>query len=177
MAKKLNLRVILIIIAIAAVIGAPFLSDQFIVYLLTQAFLYAVLAISLDLIWGYTGILNLGHSLWFGIGALAVGMMTTTVSESGMVTSIHGSWLTYLAAIFSGIILSAFVASLVAWYSFSTRGSSHFYIAIVSLALAAGLENYLFSSAKMSTSLVSGMNSSPMTKVPSATTIGYHRPE
>jgi branched-chain amino acid transport system permease protein len=139
-AQKLNLRAILIIIAIAAVIGAPFLNDQFIVYLLTQAFLYAVLAISLDLIWGYTGILNLGHSLWFGIGALAVGMMTTTVSESGMVTSIHGGFFTYLAAIFIGIILSALVAALVAWYSFSTRGSSHFYVAIVSLALAAAVQ-------------------------------------
>ncbi len=140
MAQKLNLRSVVTIAAVAAVIGVPFLDDQFIIYLLTQAFLYAVLAISLDLIWGYTGILNLGHSLWFGTGALVVGMMTTTVSESGMVTSIHGGLFTYLAAIFSGIILSAFVASLVAWYSFSTRGSSHFYIAIVSLALAAAVQ-------------------------------------
>ncbi|MFN0121944.1 MAG: ABC transporter permease subunit [Blastocatellia bacterium] len=118
----------------------PLASDQFIVYLLTQAFLYAVLAISLDLIWGYTGILNLGHSLWFGAGALSVGIMTTTVSASGMVTSVHGGWLTYLAAILIGVLVSAAVAALVAWYSFSTRGSSHFYIAIVSLALAAAVQ-------------------------------------
>jgi branched-chain amino acid transport system permease protein len=135
MAQKLGLLLIA-----AAVIAAPFLNDQFVIYLMTQAFLYAVLAISLDLIWGYTGILNLGHSLWFGVGALMVGMMTTTVSESGMVTSVRGGWLTYLAAIIVGIIISAAVAALVAWYSFSTRGSSHFYIAIVSLALSAAVQ-------------------------------------
>ncbi|NOT59673.1 MAG: hypothetical protein HOP19_05545 [Acidobacteria bacterium] len=73
MASKLNLRTALVIVIAAAVLSAPLLNDQFVVYLLTQAFLYAVLAISLDLIWGYTGILNLGHSLWFGTGALAVG--------------------------------------------------------------------------------------------------------
>ncbi len=140
MAQKLNLRYVLASAAVAAVIGAPFLNDQFLIYLLTQAFLYAVLAISLDLIWGYTGILNLGHSLWFGTGALVVGMATTTVSASGMVTSVHGGLFTYLVAIIIGVILSAVVAVLVAWYSFSTRGSSHFYIAIVSLALAAAVQ-------------------------------------
>ena len=67
-------------------------------------------------------------------------MMTTTVSESGMVTSVYGGWLTYLAAILLGIVISAAVAGLVAWYSFSTRGSSHFYIAIVSLALSAAVQ-------------------------------------
>jgi branched-chain amino acid transport system permease protein len=135
MARKLGFVALALI-----VLAAPVLNDQFVIYLLTQAFLYAVLAISLDLIWGYTGILNLGHSLWFGIGALSVGMMTTTVSESGMVTSVRGGWLTYLAAILLGVFISATIAAMVAWYSFSTRGSSHFYIAIVSLALAAAVQ-------------------------------------
>jgi branched-chain amino acid transport system permease protein len=143
MAQKLkarHLRLILALAALAVAICVPLFDNQFLIYLLTQAFLYAILAISLDLIWGYTGILNLGHSLWFGLGALAVGMMTTTVSESGMVMSVRGGWPTYLAAIALGIVISAAIAALVAWYSFSTRGSSHFYIAIVSLALAAAVQ-------------------------------------
>jgi branched-chain amino acid transport system permease protein len=143
MAQKLSTRhyrLALALVAVVVVIGLPFLNDQFLLYLLTQAFLYAVLAISLDLIWGYTGILNLGHSLWFGVGALSVGMMTTTVSESGMVTSVRGDGGRYFAAILLGVVLSAIIAALVAWYSFSTRGSSHFYIAIVSLALAAAVQ-------------------------------------
>ena len=45
---------------------------------------FAILAIGLDLIWGYTGILSLGHGVFFGLGAYAVGMhlMLNIGSES-----------------------------------------------------------------------------------------------
>ena len=35
---------------------------------------YALLAVSLDLIWGYLGILSLGHAAFFGLGGYVVGM-------------------------------------------------------------------------------------------------------
>src|SRR3989475_11784490 len=35
---------------------------------------YAILALGLDLIWGYTGVLSLGHGVFFGLGAYAMGM-------------------------------------------------------------------------------------------------------
>jgi urea transport system permease protein len=35
---------------------------------------YAILALSLDLIWGYAGILSLGHGAFFALGGYAVGM-------------------------------------------------------------------------------------------------------
>ncbi len=35
---------------------------------------FAILALGLDLIWGYTGILSLGHGVFFGLGAYAIGM-------------------------------------------------------------------------------------------------------
>ena len=35
---------------------------------------FAILAIGLDLIWGYTGILSLGHGVFFGLGAYCIGM-------------------------------------------------------------------------------------------------------
>src|SRR5580698_11554280 len=35
---------------------------------------YAVLAISVDLLWGYTGLLSLGQCLFFSIGGYALGM-------------------------------------------------------------------------------------------------------
>ena len=45
---------------------------------------FAILALGLDLIWGYTGILSLGHGVFFGLGAYAVGMhlMLTIGTES-----------------------------------------------------------------------------------------------
>ncbi|GKS60439.1 urea ABC transporter permease subunit UrtC [Nitrospira sp.] len=35
---------------------------------------FAILALGLDLIWGYAGILSLGHGVFFGLGAYAMGM-------------------------------------------------------------------------------------------------------
>ena len=35
---------------------------------------FAILALGIDLIWGYTGILSLGHGVFFGLGAYAFGM-------------------------------------------------------------------------------------------------------
>jgi urea transport system permease protein len=45
---------------------------------------FAILALGLDLIWGYTGILSLGHGVFFGIGAYCIGMhlMLTIGKES-----------------------------------------------------------------------------------------------
>jgi urea transport system permease protein len=45
---------------------------------------FAILALGLDLIWGYTGILSLGHGVFFGFGAYAIGMhlMLTIGTES-----------------------------------------------------------------------------------------------
>ena len=35
---------------------------------------YAILALGLDLLWGYVGVLSLGHGVFFGLGAYAMGM-------------------------------------------------------------------------------------------------------
>ena len=35
---------------------------------------YALLALSIDLIWGYCGILSLGHGAFFALGGYAMGM-------------------------------------------------------------------------------------------------------
>ena len=35
---------------------------------------FALLALSLDLVWGYTGILSLGHGAFFGLGGYMMGM-------------------------------------------------------------------------------------------------------
>src|ERR1051325_11574414 len=45
---------------------------------------FAILALGIDLIWGYTGILSLGHGVFFGLGAYCMGMhlMLTIGSES-----------------------------------------------------------------------------------------------
>ncbi|HEU5322859.1 MAG TPA: hypothetical protein VFX28_18790, partial [Methylomirabilota bacterium] len=45
--------------------------------LLTQAAIVAILAMSLDVLLGYTGLPSLGHAAYFGVAAYAVGILTT----------------------------------------------------------------------------------------------------
>ncbi len=42
--------------------------------LLGKYLCFALLALSLDLVWGYTGILSLGHGAFFGLGGYMMGM-------------------------------------------------------------------------------------------------------
>ena len=37
----------------------------------------AMVALALDLVWGYAGILSLGHGLYFALGGYAFGMYLT----------------------------------------------------------------------------------------------------
>lgn len=135
-ARRLVLAALAGVTLLGALLAAPQVGGAYVTMLLAQALIYAVAAVSLDLVWGYSGIPDLGHSLWFGVGALVVGMMTTTVSESGAVLSVGGSALTYGLAVVLGVLSASVAAAIVAWYSFARR-SSHFYIAVVGLALAA----------------------------------------
>lgn len=49
------------------------LSD-YAVALLARIMCYAICALAMDLIWGYTGILSLGHGVFFALGGYAMGM-------------------------------------------------------------------------------------------------------
>jgi urea transport system permease protein len=46
----------------------------YVVALLGKYLCYALLALSVDLVWGYVGILSLGHGAFFAIGGYAMGM-------------------------------------------------------------------------------------------------------
>src|SRR3974390_3172389 len=52
----------------------PFHVPTYLVALWGKYACYAVLALSIDLIWGYCGILSLGHGAFFALGGYAMGM-------------------------------------------------------------------------------------------------------
>ncbi|HSB41469.1 MAG TPA: urea ABC transporter permease subunit UrtC [Methylomirabilota bacterium] len=54
--------------------GAPLRVSDFTLNLFGKFLAYAILALGIDLIWGYTGVLSLGHGVFFGLGAYAMGM-------------------------------------------------------------------------------------------------------
>jgi urea transport system permease protein len=87
MKTQLGLRgwtgVLLAIVVFAAVVpalnllvpaGSALHLDDFYVSLLGKILCYAICALAMDLIWGYTGILSLGHGLFFALGGYGMGM-------------------------------------------------------------------------------------------------------
>ena len=54
--------------------GSAFHMSDYAVALVGRIMCYAICALAMDLIWGYTGILSLGHGLFFALGGYAMGM-------------------------------------------------------------------------------------------------------
>ena len=54
--------------------GSIFQVPTYLVALFGKYVCYAILALSIDLIWGYCGILSLGHGAFFALGGYEMGM-------------------------------------------------------------------------------------------------------
>jgi urea transport system permease protein len=71
---------LIVVCAIAPVLnlivpeGSVFHLSDFAVSLIGKIMCYAICALAMDLIWGYTGILSLGHGLFFALGGYMMGM-------------------------------------------------------------------------------------------------------
>jgi urea transport system permease protein len=55
-------------------VGHPLRVPNYMVALMGKYLTYAMLAMALDLVWGYVGILSLGHGAFFALGGYAMGM-------------------------------------------------------------------------------------------------------
>jgi branched-chain amino acid transport system permease protein len=96
-------------------------SNQYYLTVLVIIALQAMLAMSLNLLIGYAGILSLAHSAFYGLGAYGYALATTTWNASP------------LTGIGCGVLLTVIVAALVGVPT--TRLRSH-YLAIATLGLA-----------------------------------------
>jgi branched-chain amino acid transport system permease protein len=88
--------------------------------LLTQAAIIAILAMSLDVLLGYTGLPSLGHAAYFGIAAYAVGILTTEYQCS------------FLTCLVSGVALAALTAAVFGLLAIRASGT---YFLMITLAL------------------------------------------
>jgi branched-chain amino acid transport system permease protein len=95
---------VLVGLAIFLLAGPPLLSPYWI-GLLTQMVILAILAMSLDLLLGYTGLPSLGHAGFFGVAAYGVGILSTTYHA--------GFWVSVAGGLLTGIVLAALFGLIV----------------------------------------------------------------
>ena len=109
----------LVVLVIALVIPLV-VTNRYYAQVITMSCLFAIGALSLNLIMGYTGQASLAHGGFFAIGAYGVAILTYTLGWN--------FWLALPAA----ALLSAFIGFLVGMPALRTRGS---YFAIATLCL------------------------------------------
>ncbi len=79
-ARKKNISFLFLVLVISML---PLFLSPFRVSLVGKFITYAIVALSIDLIWGYTGILSLGHGVFFGLGGYGMGMYLKLAASNG----------------------------------------------------------------------------------------------
>ncbi|WP_241144115.1 branched-chain amino acid ABC transporter ATP-binding protein/permease, partial [Achromobacter insuavis] len=115
----------LAIACLALTVAGPWLFDTYLLNVLIKALFFAVAAVTVDILWGYTGYLTFGQSAFFGVGAYAAGLAFTHFGFSPGI-----ALLAALVAV-GGAVLLALVTG---WLSFY-RGASPFFATVISLVL------------------------------------------
>src|SRR3982751_1692678 len=94
------------LLAALLIVGPPQVLPSFYVNLATRVLLFAMFAMSLDLLLGYTGLWSFGHAAFLGIAAYAVGLFTLRVQNNfalAVVVSLAATLVT--AAVFGLLVL------------------------------------------------------------------------
>ena len=117
-------KIVVITIILGGLAVFPFvITNRFYISLINEMLIYGLLAMSLDVLLGYTGLLSFMHNAYLGISAYAVGLFLIHISPSSL-------WL----ACFAGVLFTALVALPVGWVQVRTGG-----LAFALLTLAFGM--------------------------------------
>jgi len=104
----------------------PLFADDYMIYILPQYMLYGVLAMSLALLWGFTGIVSFGQAALFAIGGYVMGLCM------GLTLPINPGYV----GIVAGAAFSGALAGIIGYFLFSAGvRSTHFVLITLALAI------------------------------------------
>ena len=121
----------------------PLILPGYMQSLMTRMLIFAIFAMSLDLIFGYTGLISLGHAAYFGVSAYTVGLLMVRYD-------VELFWLGAPAA----ILASAFVAGVFGIIALRVTG---LYFILVTFALGQLLFSVTFSVGWLTTAGTEGV--------------------
>src|ERR1700720_722091 len=118
------------ICALAVPSSSPFFLSVYALTLIGKIMCYALVALSLDLVWGYCGVLSLGHGLFFALGGYAMGMyLMRSIGLDGVYHSPLPDFMVFLDW------------KALPWY---WHGTDHFVYAALLVILVPGLLAWVF---------------------------------
>nr|WP_245456161.1 ATP-binding cassette domain-containing protein [Rhizobium leguminosarum] len=139
MPNRQKLRLILLLAlaltALLLIIFGPMFLGRFSLNVLTRSMIYAMLAITVDLLWGYTGVLTFGQAAFFGVGAYATAMVLTHIGASPAL---------FVVALVAAVLVPLVLGLAVGWLSFY-HGSTPLYATVISLVVPIVVTQLVFS--------------------------------
>jgi branched-chain amino acid transport system permease protein len=121
------------LVVLAAILGfaaaAPLLVPSVQINIVSRIAVFAIVALSLNILVGYTGQISLGHSAFLGIGAFASGYIITEVG------------LPWAAAIGTAVAIGGISAVILGFVALRVKG---LYLALVTLAFGLFAERVVF---------------------------------
>jgi len=109
------------VLGILVLLPLPYLLSSYYLGLAIEMMIFALFAMSLDLLVGYAGMASLGHAAYFGIAAYTTGLLALRLG-----------WNVWLA-LPAGVLVAALTAALFGLLALRTRGS---YFLMITLALS-----------------------------------------
>ncbi len=119
-----KVKILMVVVALAAFVFVVPSSGSFIVLLATRAMAFAILAMSVDILLGFTGLSSLGQAAYFGVGAYLTAVLATKF-QFGM------GWDFWIVVVL-GMLLGAALASIFGLFAIRAGGV---YFLMITLAL------------------------------------------
>ncbi|MGE3272280.1 MAG: urea ABC transporter permease subunit UrtC [Chloroflexota bacterium] len=110
-------------ICLLMIVVLPLILSEFRLALLAKFLTFAIVALAIDLAWGYTGMLSLGHGVFFGLGAYALAMhMKLEAAKDGLpdfmgwsgLRELPGFWVPFDNGLFALVMVIVLPAALAA---------------------------------------------------------------
>jgi len=119
-----NIKIVVVAIALVAFAYVVPHSGSFVVLLATRAMAFAILAMSVDLLLGFTGLSSMGQAAYFGVGAYLTGILATKYH--------FGLGWDFWIVVVLGILISA---ALAAFFGLLAIRATGVYFLMITLAL------------------------------------------
>jgi urea transport system permease protein len=141
-------------------VGSALHVPEYIITLLGKFLCYAIVALAIDMIWGFTGILSLGHGVFFALGGYAIGMyMMRVMAGEGVYRSELPDFMVFLDwkelpwfwrgfdnfffALFMALAVPGLLAYVFGFFAFRSRIRG-VYFSIITQALTFALMLWFF---------------------------------
>ena len=112
-AKVMTYKLIPYIFVLAVLVVLPLVTGTYTTTILTKVLVYALFAMSLDVVMGYTGNRSFGHAAFFGMGGYTVGLLLEHFNFTNF-------WLVLLIT----IVVCAVLSAIIGWFTLRLSGTN-----------------------------------------------------